>query len=316
MRIGRDGTRLATTARRKEENQEELSHRATLTRKIRAATIPPLEHRTGMYDWGKRTLGGVDVSPLGIGSSYGLSAFDVERAFDQGINLLFWGSRRRTDFGRGIRAVAKKDRERAVIAIQSYTRIGWLMGWSVNRALRELGTDYVDVLCLAWWNGPPPRRIVDAALRLKEKGKVRRIMVSGHDRPALASMADDPSFDALMLRYNAAHTGAEREVFPHLQRRRPGVLAFTATRWGTLLDPRLTPVGEQTPRATDCYRFALTAPEIDSCLTGPRNARELDEALLALDEGPMDAVESDWMRRVGAHVRGGAAPRVFATRTA
>jgi aryl-alcohol dehydrogenase-like predicted oxidoreductase len=261
-------------------------------------------------------MAGLDVSALGIASSYGLSAIDVERAFERGVNFLFWGSRRRSDFGRGIRAVAQKHRERAVIAIQSYTRIGWLMGWSVNRALRQLGTDYVDVLCLAWWNGPPPRRIVDAALRLKDQGKVRRIMVSSHDRTTLASMASDTTYDALMLRYNAAHTGAEREVFPHFQRRRPGVLAFTATRWGTLLDPRLTPAGDRTPRATDCYRFALTAPEIDACLTGPRNAYELDEALRALDEGPMQAPELEWMRRVGAHVRGGASARLFATRTA
>ena len=280
------------------------------------ATDRPRGHRTDMQDWGQRTLAGLDVSALGIASSYGLSAADVERAFERGINFLFWGSLRKGDFGRGVRAVAQKHRERAVIAIQSYSRFGWAMRWSVNRALRQLGTDYVDVLCLAWWNGPPPKRIVDAALRLKEQGKVRRIMVSSHDRAALASMAADPRFDALMLRYNAAHTGAEREVFPHLQRRRPGVLAFTATRWGTLLDPRLTPNGDRTPRATDCYRFALTAPEIDACLTGPRNGHELDEALRAIDEGPMDAAELDWMRRVGAHVRGGASPRVFATRTA
>jgi aryl-alcohol dehydrogenase-like predicted oxidoreductase len=269
-----------------------------------------------MQSFGRRSLAGLDVSALGIASSYGVGATDLERAFDRGINFFFWGSLRKGDFGKGVRAIAKKDRAKSVIAIQSYSRFGFLMKWSVNRALRQLGIDYVDILCLAWWNGPPSRRIIDTALRMKEQGKVRRIMVSGHDRPALSEMARDPSIDALMLRYNAAHTGAEREIFPELQRRKPGTLAFTATRWGTLLDPRLTPAGDRTPRSTDCYRFALTAPAIDACLVGPRNGDDLDQALRAIDEGPMDAVELAWMRRVGANVRGGASPRLFGTRAA
>jgi aryl-alcohol dehydrogenase-like predicted oxidoreductase len=172
-----------------------------------------------------------------------------------------------------------------------------------DRALREIRTDYVDLLTLAWWNGPTPRRIVDGALRLKEKGKVKHLMVSCHHRPTFETFIEDPAIDALMLRYNAAHPGAEREVFPHFRKRRPGVLAFTATRWGTILDPRLTPSGEATPRASDCYRFALSNPNVDVCLSGPRDGRELDEALVAVAKGPMDEEELAWMRRVGRHIR-------------
>jgi aryl-alcohol dehydrogenase-like predicted oxidoreductase len=177
------------------------------------------------------------------------------------------------------------------------------MGWSVDRALRALGTDYVDVLTLSWWNGRPPERIVEAALRLRERGKVRHLMVSCHHRPTFERLVDDARFDALMLRYNAAHPGAEREIFPHLAKRRAATVSFTATRWGTLLDPRLTPSGEKTPRASDCYRFALTSPHVDVCLSGPKNGAELDEALEAALRGPMSEDELAWMKRVGAHVR-------------
>jgi hypothetical protein len=38
-------------------------------------------------------------------------------------------------------------------------------------------------------------------------------------------------------------------------------------------------------------------------LSGPRNGSELDEALRAIDLGPMGEDERAWMRRVGAHVR-------------
>lgn len=245
----------------------------------------------------------LSTSALGLGSSYGLPDRDVERAFDAGVNFFLWGSRRRSSFGVGLRNLAAKDRAGMVVAIQSYSRFASLLEWSVDRALRAIATDYLDILTLAWWNGPTPRRIVDAALALKEKGKVKHLMVSCHHRPTFETFIDDRSIDALMLRYNAAHPGAEREVFPHFQRRRPGVLAFTATRWGTLLDPKLTPPGDATPTASDCYRFALTNPNVDVCLAGPRDGIELDGALVALQKGPLDEEELAWMRRVGRHIR-------------
>jgi aryl-alcohol dehydrogenase-like predicted oxidoreductase len=183
------------------------------------------------------------------------------------------------------------------------------MEWSVDRALRTMRTDYVDVLCLAWWNAAPPQRIIDAALALREKGKIKKLMISCHHRPAFEGFIANPAIDALMVRYNAAHPGAEREVFPHLATRRPGMVAFTATRWGTLLDPRYVPPGEETPRPSDCYRFALSTPHIDVCLSAPKDAAQLDDALVALERGPMSDDELAWMRRVGAAVRDAAAAR-------
>ena len=117
-----------------------------------------------------------------------------------------------------------------------------------------------------------------------------------------------------MLRYNAAHPGAEREVFPFVvddDATRPGVAAFTATRWGSLVDPKLTPPGEATPRASDCYRFALSHPSVDACIAGPRDGAELDEALLAIERGPMTEAELAWMKRVGAAVRAGTQERTL-----
>ena len=259
-----------------------------------------------MTAFGERTLGrtGRVVSPLGLGSSYGLPGKEVARAFDRGVSFFLWGSRRRGDFGKGLREVARKDRARATIAIQTYARAAWAMPFSVDSALRALGTDYVDVLCLAWWSTLPPQRIIDRALALQAKGKVRSLMVSCHARPMFESFAGDARYDALMVRYNAAHPGPERDVFPHIgpEVQRHGVVAFTATRWGTLLDPRYTPASEPRPSAGDCYRFALSNPTVDVCLSGPKNGEELDHALDAMDRGPMAEDEIAWMRRVGAHV--------------
>jgi len=250
----------------------------------------------------RRVLGrtGLSVSPVALGSSYGVAGRDIERAFDRGVNTFLYGSLRRAGFARGVRALP---RDQVVIAAQTYSRVGFLMRPFLWSALRSLGTDHVDLLGLAWWNDVPSRRIWDAAIALRERGLVRHLMVSCHHRPSFEAFLGVEACEAFMVRYNAAHPGAEREVFPHLDGERPGVFAFTATRWGTLLDASLGPPGEPTPRASDCYRFALTHPRVDSCIAGPKNGVELDEALAAVERGPMTDDELAWMKRVGAAVR-------------
>lgn len=245
---------------------------------------------------------GMRVTPLGLGSHFGLLARDVERAVERGVNYIYWGTRRRPSFAEAVRNLGPARREDLVLVVQSYTRLSALMRPSLERALRELRTDYVDLLLLGWWNAPPPRKILDAALALKAAGKARAILISCHHRPTFEAFIDDPAYDGIMVRYNAAHPGAEREVFPRLSRRRPGVVSYTATRWGSLLDPRFLPPGEPVPRPSDCYRFALSNPHVDVCLAGPSDAAQLDEALATLDRGPLAEDEMAWMRRVGAHV--------------
>lgn len=249
------------------------------------------------------------TSRLGLGSSYGVGQRDVERAIDRGVTYLYWGSRRRDDFGRAIAHAAKSRRDALCVVVQSYSRSALALGPSVDSALRKLGIDYADVLLLGWWNAMPPARILDKARSIVAAGKARAVMVSCHNRPAFATFIPDPAFGAIMVRYNAAHRGAEAEVFPHVvdalarTAGAPGVVAYTATRWGALLDPSLVPPGEPVPRGSDCYRFALTRPEVDVVIAGPANGAELDEALAALDRGPMTEDELAWMRRVGDGVK-------------
>jgi len=48
------------------------------------------------------------------------------------------------------------------------------------------------------------------------------------------------------------------------------------------------PKGERVPTATDCYRYVLSRPEVDVCMTGPSNAARMEEAFEALRRGPHD----------------------------
>jgi aryl-alcohol dehydrogenase-like predicted oxidoreductase len=243
------------------------------------------------------------VGPLGVAASYGVPASAVERAFEQGVNYLYWGSMRRSGFGEAIRNLASQ-RDRLVVVLQSYSRMAPLLGWSLELGLRVLRLDYADVLLLGLWNKPVPNRTLDACHALRERGLARFLAVSSHNRRLVPELAANPAFDIVHFRYNAAHPGAETDIFPRLPEERVGMVSFTATSWGQLLKPAKVPRGERIPSGSDCYRFVLTRPEVDLCLTGPANRAEMDEALKTLERGPMDDEELAWMRRVGAAVRG------------
>jgi aryl-alcohol dehydrogenase-like predicted oxidoreductase len=240
-----------------------------------------------------RILGrtGLLVGALGVGASYGVPAADVERAFEQGVNYLYWGSARRGGMAQALRNLVGR-RDRVVLVMQSFARVASLMNGGLERGLRRIGYDHADVFLLGLWNGPVPPRILDAAQALRRRGLVRFLAVSSHNREQVARFAAGGDFDVVHFRYNAAHPGAERDIFPRLAMAdRPGTIAYTATDWGRLLG-RVT--------AADCYRFALTRPEVDVCLTGPANADEMEQALRVLRLGPMTHEEVTRMRGAGS----------------
>jgi aryl-alcohol dehydrogenase-like predicted oxidoreductase len=257
-----------------------------------------------MTAFAPRMLGrtGLQVGPLGLGATYGIADRDLEWALDHGCNYLYWGSMRRRGFGRPLAEACRTRRDRVVLVIQSYARVGLALGLSLESALRRLGTDHADVLLLGWWSDTPWQTVLEAAQRLREQGKTRFLALSTHQRTHAGRLVADATgaIDIVHVRYNAAHRGAEREVFPHRAPAGPGIVAFTATRWGKLLEPPVD--GQRAPTAGDCYRFVLSNPAVDVCLAGPRNGDDVRAALGALERGPMDEAELSWMRQVGDRV--------------
>lgn len=257
-----------------------------------------------------------DLGParVGLGAAYGLGERGVERAFERGVRFFLWGALPLASFGAGLRTLARRDRGALRIAVQSYARHPLPLRLGVEVARRRLDVAQLDWLCLANWDTPPPAPILDAAAELVARGVVRGLMISCHHRPAFAALAQEPRVAAWMVRYNAAHRRAEDEVLPLAERPAAGparlVLAYTALRWGTLLDPAYAPPGEPPLSASEAYRFVLAQPAVSLCLAGPRDERELDAALDALALGPLDAAGLSRARRVGdaAYAQGRARP--------
>ncbi len=245
------------------------------------------------------------VFRLGLTGSFGLDEAGSREALER-IQYVFWFPGRMQGLTAALKDAVRRDRARYVVA--SGPIFGYFPGAvrkAVESRLRELRTDYLDVLQLSWLSklSALTASVQDEMVRLKQEGKVRAIGVTSHDRPRAGRLAEDSIVDLLQIRYNAAHPGAEQDVFPHLARRRPAVVAYTATSWRKLLKrPRGWTGGVMT--AGDCYRWVLASPHVDVVLTGPRTVAELRENLAAVDRGPPSQDELAWMREFGRAVHG------------
>jgi aryl-alcohol dehydrogenase-like predicted oxidoreductase len=252
---------------------------------------------------------GRDVFRLGLACNYGIDAKGFDAAIERGMDYVFWTRFKTAHLEASLKKALRERRNRIVVA--AGPTLGFFEG-NVRRGaedlLRKLGTEYIDVFHLLWLGTTSALTdgTVAALTKLKEEGKIRAIGTSIHDRERAGRLARESPIDLFMIRYNAAHPGAEKDIFPHLEARHPAVVAYTATSWKKLFR---RPRGWTGPVMTagDCYRFCLTSSHVDITLTGPANQAQLEETLAALDRGPLTPEESAWMRAFGARVHGGRA---------
>lgn len=255
------------------------------------------------------TLGktGLTVSKLGLAGSYGIDADGVERAFHELGVRYFFVTTRMTAMIEGLkRVIAAGHRDEIVLAMGASIPMGVSVRREAEKCLRAMGVETIDVFHLFWvqahWyvtgNTWPAMR------ELKESGKAKALAISCHDRPMARSLVDELGLDALMIRYNAAHRGAEREIFESLDAEgRPGIISYTATRWGKLLKPMK---GKSGLTPGECYRFAISHPKVDLVLCGPSSYEELAVDAAGVCEGPLPDARLREVREFGDAVRGGA----------
>jgi predicted aldo/keto reductase-like oxidoreductase len=149
---------------------------------------------------------------LGISSSYGAPAEAFEEAFERGCNYFTWGTfikGRSKEMKKAIRNIIMKgQREKLILAMYSYSHSSLLTDKSIKSGLKKLGIEYADVLILGYFPRQPNRRIIDGALRLKEKGIIRYLALSGHNRKLFPELLKEGVIDIFHVRYNAVNRGA------------------------------------------------------------------------------------------------------------
>jgi aryl-alcohol dehydrogenase-like predicted oxidoreductase len=255
-----------------------------------------------------RRLGktGLIVSGLGLAGGYGIDADGVVRAFHELGVRYFFVTPGFTPLVEGLRRLVKEGhRDRIVLAMGAKIPTGWSVEREWESAARAIGVETIDVFHLFWVQAHwyVTGKTWPAMRRLKEQGKARALAISCHDRPMARRLVDELDLDAIMIRYNAAHRGAEAEIFATLPRERPGVVAYTATRWGRLLKPHKDHAPMSGP---ECYRFALSHPSVDVALCGARSFEELQMNALGVAKGPLEHARLEEVKRFGDAVRGSA----------
>jgi aryl-alcohol dehydrogenase-like predicted oxidoreductase len=261
---------------------------------------------------------GKPVCRLGLASrgDSEITTDDVLFAVERGVNFLNWpgesdGPRGPDAFSEAVAALGR-GRDSVVVCVQLGAWTAAEAADELRSVLSTLRTDYIDVLTLyyveraaQWQQLIAPGGALVYCRRALRDGRIRRVGVTSHQRCLAAEMARSGLLDALMIRYNAAHRGAEREVFPTSDARQLPVIAYTALRWGALLRGTADdPAGFVVPAAPDWYRFVLQSPSVAVTLAAPYTRAELEQDLEVLQAtGPLPAEEYARLAEHGDRVR-------------
>ncbi|MFQ6081810.1 MAG: aldo/keto reductase [Candidatus Aminicenantia bacterium] len=249
---------------------------------------------------------GLKVFRLGLSATYRPGKKTIYKAIDEGINFFFY-FHIDTQMVKVLRDVLQKKRDNYIVSTGAYNLVfGHLnLRKSLEKRLRQLKVDYIDIF---YFLGVlKEKELTDHILmelqRFKEEGKIRFYGISTHNRKLAGKLASDGALDVIMMRYNAAHRGAEKEIFPYLEAHKPFIVGYTATRWRFMMRrPKGWPKDERVPTAGMAYRFVLSNPHVNVCLTAPMNMKQLEENFAAVRKGSLNEEEMEFMRKFGDKV--------------
>jgi hypothetical protein len=236
------------------------------------------------------------VAPLGISGHYGLSVPGFVRAYEAGVNLMFWepNYRSMTEF---FSRLGPADRGSIHLLAGTFEADGPQIERDAARMLRALQVERIAVFLLFWvqsWQRVTSD--VRAALeRLKAAGKIAAYGLSTHSR-SLAVEAIDAGWDPVMIRHSAAHRGAEVQVFPRAVEFGTSLITFSNTCYGRLLEPH---DGMAPPSASDCYRYAMMQSGVRACLSAPASLAQLEENLKALHDPALPEERRAYLQAFG-----------------
>ncbi len=162
-------------------------------------TVSVLAFGTGTHGWGGRS----EQTGLGID---GLTRL-LRSAFELGIN--FWDAADAYGSHQHIaRALQGVQRDRVVIATKTTAQSASQATRDVERFLRELRTEFLDIVLLhcmtrADWTGTHAEAM-EALSKSKEQGKVRAVGVSCHSLGALRTALETEWAQVVLVRINMA----------------------------------------------------------------------------------------------------------------
>jgi predicted aldo/keto reductase-like oxidoreductase len=251
------------------------------------------------------TIDGKPATCLGLAAYPDQDPRVVRHALESGINLYFvygLGSRAFVD---ELRSIVQARRPEVIVACGSESRDIVSLSEEFEKYRSVLGIDVVDIFFAEYINPDDSEDTVfgdsglfDELQQWKANGRTRFVGASAHDRQLSKRLAADPRVDVLMQRYNMAHRKANADVFSAAIESNTPIIAFTATRWGTLLTTH-PEWNDALPAPADCYRYCLAQPAVHAVLTAPKSVDELNGNLSVPNSPPMDPITCQHWERFG-----------------
>ncbi|ARV62025.1 oxidoreductase [Nostocales cyanobacterium HT-58-2] len=253
------------------------------------------------------TQQGLSASILGLAGRNSMNAADVAVAFEAGLNYFFFYNLEPENFLDGLKLLLTTKREQVLVATGTQERGVPKVRHEFESVRDRLKIDEVDVFFAEYVSPDDDMSQVQAMLdelqEWKSKKLIRYVGVTTHNRAIALDIIERGVCDILMHRYNMAHRKAEEDVLASAQRAGILVVAFTCTRWGTLL------IGHpnwqyKPPFAADCYRYVLRHPAVNIALTAPGSKQQLEENLSVLHSPPLSSQETAHWQEYGDLIYG------------
>ncbi len=242
-----------------------------------------------------------------------LNPADIDLAYQRGVRYFNWCgkpdglSQTLREFGNRRREIILAAQLKARNADEAERELDWILEQTGGNRL-DIGTLYYVESDEEWEALTGSGGAWETFAARRRSGELGLLGVTSHQRTLAAKWIQQRSvegragLDMLMIRYNAAHTGAEEEVFPVTSQLRMPVVTFTGLRWRALLQGTPEdPPGFQPPTPADCYRFCLAQPAVSVALAAPNGRVELEEDLLVLDEP--ESRGQAWLQQMRDHGR-------------
>lgn len=169
----------------------------------------------------------------------------VNRAIEMGINF-FDTARGYTDSEEKLGAVLKKHRDQVIIATKSMARDKKKMAADIEKSLKIMGVDYIDLYQIhnIKDNGALEQVMgaggaLAALKEAKEKGKIGHIGVTGHIKDVLARILPTGEMETVQFPFNPVETDGARKLFELAKQMDIGVIVMKPMAGGALTNAKL-----------------------------------------------------------------------------
>jgi aryl-alcohol dehydrogenase-like predicted oxidoreductase len=232
-----------------------------------------------------RTLGktGLKITAVSMGVMNCSDPAVVHRAFDLGINFYDTApSYMRGTNEEMVGAVLKGKREKVFIQTKVQVHEEKQMRASLEKSLRRLQTDYIDVLL---WHGlRSPEEVSDAGLfefmsNVKKEGKARFTGFSAHSHMAslLREAAKVNYHDVALVSYNFTHSKDLRDAVAMAEQSGIGIIAMKTQAGGYKKEK----MGGLTPHQA-ALKYVLMDQNVSAAIPGVTTIEQIEECSAAM----------------------------------